>query len=109
MEGAFPKTGISKVCSFRPDVLVRLAGEKRLRMSDPGWHGQHRRATFCGYATLSCFVAGAFPGYFYLASTPGDTFPHLTDPRQRLAGTISVRGGTDYECVKHGWSEVKII
>jgi len=55
------------------------------------------------------FVAGAFPGYFYLASTPGDTFPHLTDPRQRLAGTISVRGGTDYECVKHGWSEVKII
>jgi hypothetical protein len=93
VEGAFSEAAISKAHSFWLDVLVRLPGEKRLRMTDLGWHGQHRRANLCGYVTPSCFIAGAFPGYFYLASTPGDAFPHLTDPRQRLAGTIPVKGG----------------
>jgi hypothetical protein len=109
VEGAFSEAAISKAHLFWLDVLVRLAREKRLRMTDLGWHGQHSRANLCGYGTPSCFIAGAFPGYFYSASTLGNTFPDLLNPGPRLAGTISVRGGTDYECVKHGWSEVKVI
>jgi hypothetical protein len=68
VEGAFPEAEISKAHSFWPDVLVRLAREKRLRMTDIAWHVQHSRATLCGYVTPSCFVAGAFPGYCCRAS-----------------------------------------
>ena len=66
MEGVFPEARIFKVPYFWPSVVVRLAGEKRLRMTDLGWYGQHRRATLCGYATPSCFVAGPCPGYSYV-------------------------------------------
>ena len=44
MEGALPAVGISQVRLFWSDVLVRLAREKRLRMTDLEWHAQHRRA-----------------------------------------------------------------
>jgi hypothetical protein len=66
VEGVFPEAGISEVPSFWPDEFVRLAGEKRLRLTDLGWHAQHRRATLCVYVTPSCFLAGAFPGYSYV-------------------------------------------
>jgi len=81
LEGSLPEVAISKAHSFWLDVFMRLAREKRLRMPDLGWHGQHRRADLCGYATPSCFVARAFPGYCcLLINMPGDAFPRLTDP-----------------------------
>jgi hypothetical protein len=95
VEGAFPEAGISKAHSFWLDVFG-LAREKRLKMTDLGWHGQHRRATLCGYDTPSFFVAGAFPSYFYLASTSSEAFSHLLNPRPRLAETISMKGGSEY-------------
>jgi len=39
----------------------------------------------------------------------GDAFRHAIDPRLSLAGSLSVRGGSEYECLKHGRSEVKVI
>jgi len=69
VEGALPEVAIAKAYSFWLGVLVRLSREKRPRMTDLGWHGQHRRAALCGYATPSCFIAGAFPGCFCVAST----------------------------------------
>ena len=66
MEGAFPEAVISEVLSLWPDVLVRLAVEKCLGTTELGWYSQHERAILCGYATLSCFVAGPCPGYPYV-------------------------------------------
>jgi len=87
--------------AFRLDVFVRVVRDKLLRMHDLGWHAQHRRAALCGYATPSCFVAGAFPDYCCMGiNMPGDTFTHLTDPRLRQAVTISLKGGSAYECMK---------
>lgn len=61
MEGAFIE--MPKGRSFGLNVLLRVNGGKPLGMLEMGWHAQHRRATLCDYATPSCFVAGAFPGY----------------------------------------------
>jgi hypothetical protein len=94
---------IPKILSFQLDVLVRLAREEFLGMTDPGWHAQHRKAALCGYATPSCFVAGTFLGYYYVGiSMLGDAFRDLLHPRLRTLVTMSVRGGNAYECVQHG-------
>jgi hypothetical protein len=53
---------------FWLDVLVRLAREKPLGITDLDCHAQHRKAALYPYGTSSCFVAGAFPGYCCLAS-----------------------------------------
>jgi len=89
---------------------MQLAKDKFVRMPNLEWHSQHKGAALCGYGAPSCFVARAFPDYCRMGiNMPGDAFTHLTDPRLRQARTISLKGGSDYECVKHEWSKVKVI
>jgi hypothetical protein len=71
VESAFPRVEVDEVFSFWWDVIVRPASEKHLRMHDLGWHGQHRKATVCGYATPSYFVARSFAGYCYVHQHAG--------------------------------------
>jgi hypothetical protein len=74
VEGAFSEAAISKAHSFWLDVLVRLPGEKRLRMTDLGWHGQHRKATLFGYGTPFCFCSRGFPRLFLFGINTGQYF-----------------------------------
>jgi hypothetical protein len=82
VEGAFSEAAISKAHLFWLDVFG-MAREKRLRMIELGWHGQHRKAVLCGYGTLFCFCSQGFPRLFLFGINTGQYFSPLAQSRAK--------------------------
>jgi hypothetical protein len=79
LEGAFLE--IPKGLSSALDMPMRQTRRNPLGMTDSDCHAHHTKAALYPRSISSCFVAGAFPGYYCMGiKMLVDTFRNLLHP-----------------------------